>query len=200
MDAPGVNYFEVAAGGQSVRLFRCERFKCELTPASCACRFASAQGLNDRSDVGYAFYDCKRCQIGAAHADATVNARPRQKRDCIRCGEWAFKLVKGLLCVSCFNRQREVLKGQDRRGRPPHAVIRFWDHEPAKLPHVVTAIYLFAVDVEGHGIKTYPATRPREALEMASRQFFKGQPLKLAVVNAAELGRSIPRYAVTRAA
>ena len=195
MDAEGVTYETLSIAGQSVRLFRCPTYRCDLTPTSCAERFKAAQHLTDGAGIGHPAYSCKRCPIGAAHADVS-SLKPKRAAECLRCGSWTHKLVRGLLCVSCFNRQQEVLKGQDRRGHQPKAVIRFWDHSPARVPGQIAAVFNIAVQVEGVGVRVYPATRPREALEMASRQYFKGEPLHLMVVNAAELGR-IARYPLT---
>lgn len=193
MDAPGVEYFEIEAGGQAIRLFACPRYKCDISPASCAARFTGAQNLTDKAGMGHPAYECKHCVIGAQHA-GVQSLKPKRQAACVRCGQWAHKLVRGLLCVSCFNRQSEVLKGKDRRGHPPKVTIKFWDTGPAREPKRIPAVFNIAVLVEGIGVRVYPATRPREALEMASREYFKGRPLRLAVVNAAELGRQIPRH------
>jgi hypothetical protein len=175
-----------------IRIFRGSH-KCDLSPSACASRFTKAQAMTE-GGAGLPLYQCKSCQIGACHAGRAVSIKKR--RECLRCRCWASKLVSGLLCVSCYNRQQEVLKGRDRRGRPPHVTCRFWDHA-GKRRGEIPAVFRIMVAIEGHGVQTYPATRPREALGMASRQFLTGQPLKLAVVNANELGSQIPR---TRAA
>ena len=193
MDAAGVEYTTIDVAGQEVRLFRCPTYRCDLSPTSCAARFMAAQALTDAGAMGLPGYDCKRCEIGAAHADAK-GFKLKRKSECIRCGEWSYKLIRGLICVSCFNRQQEVLKGQDRRGRPPKVTIKFWDQAPAREPGRIPAVFTFAVEVEGIGIREFVATRPREALEQASRQYFKGEPLTMKITNAADLGRTIPRH------
>lgn len=193
MDAEGVSYFEIQAGGQSIKAFTCDAYKCDLSPASCAQRFLAAQHLTDQAGGGHAAYLCKRCEIGGCHADAK-GFRPKRKSECVRCQQWSSKLVRGLLCVSCYNRQQEALKGADRRGHPPKTVIRFWDHDPAREPGRIPAVYAFAVEIEGVGVREFIAVRPREALEQASRLYFKGEPLHMAVLNAAALGRTIPRH------
>ena len=38
---------------------------------------------------------------------------------CPRCFRRADRLIKGDLCVSCYNRQREVRIGRDRKGARP---------------------------------------------------------------------------------
>ena len=193
MDAEGVSYFEIQAGGQSIKAFTCDVYKCDLSPASCAQRFLAAQHISDGVGPGLPSFDCKRCPVGRSHAGVQSMKLKRQAA-CVRCGEWSHKLVRGLLCVSCFNRQNEVLKGQDRRGHPPKTVIKFWDTGPAREPGRIPAVYAFAVEIEGVGVREFIAVRPREALEMASRQHFKGEPLHMTVLNAAELGRTVPYF------
>lgn len=185
MDAPGVEYFEIQAGGQSVRLFRCETHLADLTPAACAGRFRAAKGAF-RLD----FSRCRHCQIGAAHAGKPAPVKPAT--DCLRCGKWASKLVRGLLCVPCYNRQQEVLKGQDRRGHPPKTVVRFWEPAPAREPGKIPQVFSFLVEVQGVGIREFVAARPHEALEQASRLFYRGEPLAMKITNAADLGRTVP--------
>ena len=191
MDAEGVEYFEIQAGGQSIRLFRCGVYRCDLTPGSCAGRFNAAQNLTDQAGVGHPGYSCKRCPIGAAHADAK-GFKPKRKAECIRCGEWSYKLIRGLICVSCFNRQQEVLKGQDRRGRPPKTVIRFWGTGPAREPGKVPQVFVFRVEIDGLGIREFVACSPKEALLQATRLHYRGQPLAMRITNAADLGRAVP--------
>ena len=191
MDAPGVEYFEIQAGGQALRAFRCDVYKCDLSPASCAQRFLAAQHISDGVGPGLPSFDCKHCPVGRCHA-GVQSLKLKRKSACVRCQQWSSKLVRGLLCVSCYNRQQEALKGADRRGHPPKTVIRFWDHDPAREPGRIPAVYAFAVEIEGVGVREFIAVRPREALEQASRLYFKGEPLHMAVLNAAELGRAVP--------
>lgn len=191
MDAPGVTYETVSIAGQELRLFRCPTYRCDLSPTSCAGRFNAAQSLTDQAGGGHDAYRCKHCVTGAAHANAR-GFKPKRKFECVRCHQHSHKLVRGLICVSCFNRQQEVLHGQDRRGHAPKVTIRFWDHDPARVPGKIPAVFDIAVLVEGIGVRVYPATRPREALEMASREYFRGEPLRMTVLNAAELGRTVP--------
>ena len=53
-------------------------------------------------------------------------------------------------------------------------------------------MYAFAVEIEGVGVREFIAVRPREALEQASRLFYRGSPIAMRIVNAAELGRTVP--------
>jgi hypothetical protein len=117
--------------------FRCGRLSAEFSVDSCGKRWKACQG---KEHLGMA---CYRCPIGAAHADASVTHAQYQKPECVRCHQLAGKLVRGLLCVSCYNRQQEVLKGQDRRGRVPNAYERAGQLAPQNKKLV--RIHLFEV-------------------------------------------------------
>lgn len=71
---------------------------------------------------------CRGCRIGAANAGKPLEVAPVQQaveRICPRCGNSASKFViDGTICVSCFNRQREVLIGSNRRGNKPMSSLR----------------------------------------------------------------------------
>ena len=43
---------------------------------------------------------------------------------CSRCGRGDLRLIRGALCVSCYNREREVVKGINARGVPPTKLSR----------------------------------------------------------------------------
>lgn len=188
MDAPGVRYFEVEAGGQSLRLFRCEKHRAELTAAACAGRFKSAQALS-KHDVSTLSL-CRFCPTGAAHAGKAIAYKP--PATCVRCERKATKLVRGLLCVSCYNRQLEVAKGRDRRGKPPHTAIYLWHQRPRStrgIPQV------FPVVVRaGEKQLTVLASTFREALLCADRTVCRGQPMPLEIINAREIGLQAPRH------
>ena len=190
MDAPGVSYFEIQAGGQSIRAFTCTRYRCDISPASCAARFTGAQSLTDKAGMGHPAYECKHCPIGAQHA-GVQSLKPRRRAECVRCRQWSSKLVRGLLCVSCFNRQQEVLKGQDRRGHPPKVTALFWEREPVRQRGTIPLVMPIQVQA-GNMTLTIPAATFREALLAASRMAFKGEPIELRILNAGEVGRTVP--------
>lgn len=190
MDAEGVEYFEIQACGQSIRAFNCPTYRCTLSPRSCAERFLAAQHLTDQAGVGHPAFSCKRCPIGAAHADAK-GFRPKRKAECLRCGQWAHKLVRGLLCVGCYNRQQEVLKGADRRGHPPKVTSLFLSLQPVRQRGAIPLVMPIQVQA-GNMTLTIPAATFREALLAASRMAFKGEPIELRILNAGEVGRAVP--------
>lgn len=45
------------------------------------------------------------------------------KRVCPRCTRPASRLINGQHCVSCYNRQREVLIGRNRKGTAPKKLL-----------------------------------------------------------------------------
>ena len=64
---------------------------------------------------------CKLCPIGAAHA-GEVDASTSQLKGsliCARCHRPATRLVEGMHCVSCKNREYEWIKGRNAKGSRP---------------------------------------------------------------------------------
>ena len=116
--------------------FRCERLHADLTAAACARSHAERRALA-----------CVGCTIGRKHADdAGIASAPVAKRTalgsgqvdygrfapvggCVRCGRTysrADRSIKPLrlvrahtICVSCFNREKEVTHGANAKGAKP---------------------------------------------------------------------------------
>lgn len=124
---PPVRYHESEAF-PGVQLFRCARLLAELTPTACAKNHAHARS-----------YQCTTCAIGAYHSagkdvgpapvafDGRVATGWRPGLDCVRCGRRGMRLIRGsTLCVSCYNRELEVLRGTNAKGATPKkwAVLR----------------------------------------------------------------------------
>lgn len=135
MQHPGLSYSTLP--GIPGEYFRCDKLAAEFTASSCARRWKGQQG---KEHIGMT---CYRCPIGASHANQVVTHSQYLKQECVRCHCLASRLVRGLICVSCFNRQQEVLKGQDRRGKPPKAYERMGEVEPK--PKKLVRIHLFEV-------------------------------------------------------
>ncbi len=121
--------------------FRCERLHADLTASACARSHAERRALA-----------CVGCTIGRKHADdAGIASAPVAKRTalgsgqvdygrfipvggCVRCGRTysrADRSIKPLrlvrahtICVSCFNREKEVEHGANSKGSKP----RKWAH------------------------------------------------------------------------
>ena len=105
----------------AIELFVCERRTMRLSRPSCARLWESAQ--RNRPEVWEGRHSCLTCPVGAAHAGKTVapnaDVAEAYRMVCPRCFRRADRLIKGDLCVSCYNRQREVRIGRDRKGARP---------------------------------------------------------------------------------
>lgn len=94
--------------------FACAPLAATLSTATCAARFNEAQSRER-------FFACKNCPVGAHHAGKPPPIRSplNSKRVCARCLRQAPRVVWGRWCVSCFNRQQEVIKGRNAKGAAP---------------------------------------------------------------------------------
>jgi hypothetical protein len=69
---------------------------------------------------------CRACPVGAQHAGVPTEAASVSRfvgsSCCSRCHGDARRLIRGSICVSCFNREREYLIGKNAKGgKPIHA-------------------------------------------------------------------------------
>ena len=64
---------------------------------------------------------CSNCAIGAHHAgrDGANLAPLAGRRICARCHVGTPRLIRGHLCPSCYNRERELRVGRNGKGRQP---------------------------------------------------------------------------------
>lgn len=109
---PAATYFEHPLM-PGVQHFECQAQRCTLSVTSCAAQYRRAKA----PDSGSA---CRGCRLGAEHAGEKLTSTPR--RLCCRCGRTDQRLVGGQVCVSCYNRQRELLVGRNGKGQfPSHA-------------------------------------------------------------------------------
>lgn len=99
------------------KLFRCEKLSASLTTQSCAAMWTEANGENPPERL----HRCQGCPIGAMHAGAgDVAMNPIRGREmCCRCGRTDLRIISGLVCVSCKNREYEAKKGKNSKGAPP---------------------------------------------------------------------------------
>lgn len=110
-----INYF--AMTGVVGQYFECGKLRATLTPDACSGRWKKS---NHQSV-------CHCCEIGAQHSGKTVISRSAiPELMCTRCHRGASRLVRGCLCVSCWNREAEVIKGFNAKGTPPRPVELFW--------------------------------------------------------------------------
>ncbi|MFZ4537894.1 hypothetical protein [Propionivibrio sp.] len=112
------------------RYFACVANKANLSELRCATMYRDAKKLPLGACVP--LEKCLGCPIGALHAgDKAPQAkeRPVGTLICSRCHHPAARIICGGVCVSCYNREREMIKGKNGKGVPPRPVERFWDDE-----------------------------------------------------------------------
>lgn len=110
---PTVVYLELVPGMQH---FSCERMHATLSVKACADNWRRGHYEGDLSRL-----PCKGCEIGAMHAgEAGASRSPLLgTRICGRCHRTGMRLIGKHLCVSCYNREREVRVGKNAKGSPP---------------------------------------------------------------------------------
>lgn len=99
-----------------MELFQCPQYggTLRLTPGACAQQYRRAKKVDQWDQLA----PCKGCAIGASHAGEKVEHAP-PAHVCLRCDKPAGRLIRGQICVSCYNREREALTGRYRRSKPP---------------------------------------------------------------------------------
>lgn len=112
-------------------MFECERRNARIQVSSCASMWKAA---NSKSSAECNM-SCRTCPIGAMHAGEgeVAMSHLRGVEMCSRCHRVGMRLVGGDICVSCWNRQREVIIGKNARGRKPL-------NHPPLLPHAITVM------------------------------------------------------------
>ncbi len=115
--ANGIQYF--AVDGCARQFFRCAALKATLSTDSCTTNWRRAQRL--RPDEVTAVHLCRDCPIGAAHAGERHVARSALfgLGICPRCRKYAGRIIHGTRCVSCYNRERELVAGRNAKGTKP---------------------------------------------------------------------------------
>jgi hypothetical protein len=103
----------------------CELFECprhaghlRLTPNACAQNWQRAK----KAEPWDTLRVCRGCEIGANHAGEAPAPQAPSSRECLRCGDADKRLVRGQICISCYNRERELLTGRYRRTVPPQGL------------------------------------------------------------------------------
>lgn len=99
------------------RMFNCDRRRAMLQVERCSAMWEAAQ-VKDASER---YLLCRGCQLGAKHAGVTeATLSPLfASTICGRCHGTGARLICSHLCVSCYNRELEYVKGRTRRGRAP---------------------------------------------------------------------------------
>jgi hypothetical protein len=98
-------------------MFECAALRATLQVERCAGMWTEANGKNPPERLA----KCRNCPIGALHAgevefDVSVL---RGTGICSRCHRGGMRLIGGDICVSCWNRAREVIVGRNAKGKPP---------------------------------------------------------------------------------
>ena len=101
---------------EDLGLFTCPRMPggLRLMPKSCASYYIAGK----RAEPWETVHHCQGCEIGARHAGESVVAKPVEHH-CAACGSPSPRMIFGVVCVSCFNRLAEAIRGRNARGKPP---------------------------------------------------------------------------------
>jgi len=118
MTNPSVAYYEIA--GAEGKFFRCDRYRCSLSTKACAKRWNTSQRATGQD--ADRFEKCRGCMLGSLHA-----GRPPVHYSviyglgiCPRCRRGGARMiVRDCVCISDFNRAREVRVGANSKGTPP---------------------------------------------------------------------------------
>ncbi|MBB5463747.1 winged helix-turn-helix domain-containing protein [Paraburkholderia sp. Cpub6] len=117
-------YFEIDGGLlPGVRHFACDRLRATMSVSSCGTRWERADSTDVDADR---FHTCRRCSIGAAHA-GRLDHNPSQLKGmtiCGRCHTGVPRLIGKHLCISCYNRARELRIGKNSKGTAPRKLAR----------------------------------------------------------------------------
>lgn len=141
--AHGVIYVEMIEGLGRTH-FACDKINASaLSIDTCAGRWKQAKA----SGEAVQFMACKGCPIGRCHAGEgdplkavrksgtkrAVVAVTENAGRCVRCGRGGLRLIGsgtsrkhpkvGMICVSCWNREREYRVGQNAKGKPPKTYV-----------------------------------------------------------------------------
>jgi len=98
-------------------MFECTSHKATLTVDACKGMWTEANGRTPPDRLAL----CRRCPLGAQHAglQSFHVSKLRGTGICSRCHRGGMRLVRQDICVSCWNRERELLIGKNAKGRPP---------------------------------------------------------------------------------
>lgn len=115
----GIAYFQhEEVDGQ---YFHCPSGMGSLSVSACAGNYAlamSPKGLKEGRRV-----TCRACPVGAQHSGLPCGSGSESRfvgsMICARCHSEARRLIRGSICIGCYNREREVLIGRNAKGGIP---------------------------------------------------------------------------------
>lgn len=126
--AEGVEY-QQAAMAPGLDLFRCTALSATLSTVGCAKRWREGSVPPKRvSDDDWRpdpLAACRGCSIGAAHAGAVAVSYSSLygASVCPRCRKGVTRMIGAKVCISCYNRAREVAAGKNARGNAPTKIV-----------------------------------------------------------------------------
>ena len=102
-----------------LKLFECKARQARLTKRGCQGQWEKAQA--DKPEPWQSLWHCRSCPVGAANAGLVQpkHADEALSKLCPRCGRLTERMIKGRLCISCYNRAREVVRGKNCKGNAP---------------------------------------------------------------------------------
>ncbi len=102
-----------------MKTFVCPRHTGNLTLSTDSCAALWLRAKKARYEPGSTIGICKGCDIGAQHAGRKNEPVVPVVAGCVRCHRASLRLVNNLTCISCYNRERELVQGRNARGCKP---------------------------------------------------------------------------------
>ncbi|MGX1197398.1 hypothetical protein [Parvibaculum sp. MBR-TMA-1.3b-4.2] len=133
--AEGIEYSVMPETGLDT--FRCKRRSATLSAKACAAMWDAAQDAEgpkaERLEV------CQSCSVGACHAGRELMPISGfyNSMICPRCRRGATRIIQGTRCVSCYNREREIISGKNAKGTAPSKLGKLF---PVELNVVVDGV------------------------------------------------------------
>lgn len=103
------------------QFFECPRLRGSVSTDWCARQWREVNTQPDGRRHPR-WVSCSGCATGAEHAGVRVQDMPpalAEMRICARCELESSRIIRGYLCVSCYNREREYRIGRNAKGKPP---------------------------------------------------------------------------------
>jgi hypothetical protein len=104
----------------------CARARLRLTESACARFWLNSNPV--APPVWQGCHRCHGCPAGAARVGVAVDpwqaVRDALAHTCVRCRRLSGRIIGKRLCPSCFNRERELIRGRNAKGHVPRVVAR----------------------------------------------------------------------------
>ena len=111
-----ISYFGIAEAPH-LSFFRCDRLNATLSQQSCAANYKASVRPSDAERL----HHCRNCPVGAKHCggQAVKLSVYYGGNICSRCRRPAGRIIHKRICVSCQNREYEIIKGKNAKGQRP---------------------------------------------------------------------------------